>query len=132
MKITSCRRKYFLEYFLGVSCIGIVAYFESLYSLPLAGVCFWYAELMRLRTHIKFDENKISVVDGILSKKVHAIYLENVSDITVRQGLWQRMVGYGSIVLRSNSGTENLIFPAVRKPYDVVKVLEARIESNKR
>lgn len=132
MKITSCRRQYVLEYTLALLCLVIVVYFESVYFLPLAGLCVGYAELMRVRRHILFDENKISVVDGILSKKIHAIYLENVSDVTVRQSFLHRVMGYGSIVLRSNSGTADLIFPAVRKPYDVVSVLEARIESNKR
>lgn len=132
MKITSCRRQFLVEYLLAALCFGIFVYFDNIFFIPLSGICLGFAELMRIRRHILFDEKKISVVDGILSKKIHAIYLENVSDVTVEQGLWQRMMGYGSIVLRSNSGTENLKFPAVRRPYNVVNVLEARIESNKR
>ena len=132
MKIHSCRRKYVLEYVLALLCVGVFVYSNNYLFLPLSGACLSYAEYMRYKMHILFDESKISVVDGIIARKVHAIYFDTISDITVHQTIWQRMLGYGSIILRSNSGTENLIFPAVRTPYKVVEHLEQRIESNKR
>lgn len=132
MKVRSCRRKYVLEYTLAIFCL-LVAFMENaIFFLPLSGVCVAYAELMRVRTHILFDDSKISVVHGILNRNIHAIYLENVSDISVRQHLWQRFLGYGIIILRSNSGTENLVFPPMKNPRKIVSELEARIESNKR
>jgi membrane protein YdbS with pleckstrin-like domain len=72
-------------------------------------------------TRLIITDQKVLVRSGILACKVNAVPLARVTDTTLSRGLWGRILGYGSITLRS-SGNPNL--PALRQVPSAVQTYQ--------
>ena len=53
---------------------------------------------------------------GLLSREVQHAPLEKIQDITVEQGIFARMLGYGTVIVETASEKGMLIFPRVASP----------------
>jgi len=77
-------------------------------------------------------EDRLIVRSGILFQRQEEIRLYRVVDLVVRQSIFQRMFGVGSIVvLASDASTRKYILDCVRQPYDVAHLLSDRAESER-
>ena len=68
----------------------------------------------------RLTTQRLFVRKGLISKRVEEIELFRVKDVTVNQGIIQRMLGFGTIiVLSSDDSTPKVVLMGVPKPNDV-------------
>ncbi len=60
-------------------------------------------EIKRIREKCIITHESVIVKRGILNKREHQFQLSTITDVNYRQNLWQRLLGYGTLVIRSFS-----------------------------
>jgi membrane protein YdbS with pleckstrin-like domain len=63
----------------------------------------------RLSIHYRLTTHRLVIERGILSKTDDRILLVDVDDITVRQGLIDRMLNIGTVVLNTSDATSPVL-----------------------
>ena len=53
---------------------------------------------------------------GLAAREVQHAPLEKIQDVTVEQGLFARMLGYGTVIVETASEKGMLVFPAIASP----------------
>lgn len=53
---------------------------------------------------------------GLVAREVEQALLDRVQDITLRQGITARLLGYGTVILETASETGRLTFPHIAEP----------------
>jgi uncharacterized membrane protein YdbT with pleckstrin-like domain len=71
-----------------------------LFSLPVMLVPL-IRHLRRNATLYTLTDSKIEITSGLLSRTTRSIPLHNIQNITVSMSLWQRLLGYGDILIDS-------------------------------
>lgn len=65
---------------------------------------------------ITITDRRVILEDGILSRSSKVIALDRVQDVTTRQGLLGRVLGYGRIEIDAAGATGAEVFDHLRKP----------------
>jgi membrane protein YdbS with pleckstrin-like domain len=60
---------------------------------------------------------------GFVAREVEQALLDRVQDITLRQGVTARLLGYGTVVLETASETGRLTFPDIARPEEFRKAV---------
>lgn len=107
--------------FVGAALLTIVGMIFASFAGPAgwaavgvgAIVVFGYLVLslvyQRLSVHYRLTTHRLVIERGILSKTDDRILLVDVDDITVRQGLIDRMLGIGTVVLNTSDDTSPVL-----------------------
>ncbi|HZI65249.1 MAG TPA: PH domain-containing protein [Thermoanaerobaculia bacterium] len=60
---------------------------------------------------------------GLVAREVEQALLDRIQDITLRQGITARLLGYGTVVLETASETGRLTFPDIAAPEEFRKAV---------
>jgi uncharacterized membrane protein YdbT with pleckstrin-like domain len=77
-------------------------------------------------------KNKIELTSGVIRKRHRKFFTNTVTDIHVRQNLWQRLLNYGTIKVSSFSQHGEIRLGNVDNPHDCVVQIEKIIEVEKK
>ncbi|MDR6412286.1 PH domain-containing protein [Paraburkholderia terricola] len=92
-----------------------VPWFVPVLALLLIGVGVVVAYLRTAFTEIVIDTARITLRQGILSRRVQSIELFRIQDVTSLHPWWQRLFGIGTvIVLTSDSNNPHWRLPGMR------------------
>ena len=103
------------------------AYFGSLFwglvLLPvfLLGALLWLSVWYRVAsTRYRLTTQRLFVQTGLIAKKLEEVELFRVKDVTLHQGILQRLLGVGNVaVLSSDDTTPRLELAGISNPIDV-------------
>src|SRR5436190_17131887 len=99
--------------------VGIVLY-------PLPGLVAW------LSSNFAVTSDRVIRRKGFIAKRSREIPLEAINDVRFEQGILDRMVGAGTLVISSASEFGRNTFDDIRHPEAVQKVIYEQGESNKK
>jgi len=99
-------------------------------SLPLLGLFFIYASvsgaIIYYTTEFALTNKKVLAKSGLISRSTDELQLKKIEGVDVKQGIVERMLGYGSVVL-SGTGSQKVVFEGVDNPLQVKKLIDSRI-----
>ncbi|NNM85222.1 MAG: PH domain-containing protein [Phycisphaerales bacterium] len=100
--------------------------FLSVLASCAMAVLVIYVHSRRIETHI--SPMRIEKQSGILSKKIDWVSMPSVVDLELRQGLLQRILGVGTIVIRSNdTATPEMVLYQLPKARKVFRYLQEQV-----
>ena len=100
--------------------------FLAVLAACAAAVFIIYVHSRRIETHI--SAMLIEKQSGILSKKIDWVSMPSVVDLELRQGLLQRILGVGTIVIRSNdTATPEMVLYQLPKARKVFRYLQEQV-----
>jgi membrane protein YdbS with pleckstrin-like domain len=101
--------------FLALMALVFIAY-------PLPRLVHW------LTSHFVLTSERVIHRSGFIAKSSVEIPLEKINDIRFHQGVFERLVGAGDLVIRSASQDGPTTFEDVRRPEEVQKKIYERSE----
>lgn len=75
---------------------------------------------------VEFYDKKILNKTGIISKNEANILFKGVVSVSVNQGFWGRIFGFGDVQI-DLVGKSNLYLEKIKKPYELKNFLETKI-----
>jgi len=111
--LTHSRKAFFLEYVMAFIAIAILLAIAAkglevngilviiVGIVAIAGLII--PELKRIMEKCIITNESVTVKRGILNKREHQFQLSTITDVNYRQNLWQRLLRYGTLVIRSFS-----------------------------
>ena len=63
---------------------------------------------------------------GLISRSTDELQLKKIEGCDVKQGIIERMLGYGSVVL-SGTGSQKVVFEGVDNPLIIKKLIDSKI-----
>ncbi len=107
-----------------ITQIGLAA------SITLIFIFIIHPEIERMRNTYVVTSSQVITEEGIISRRRRSIFLNNASDVSVRQNFLQRMLHYGSINIGSSSGRDymELVFKGVERPKELAYSIERLIK----
>lgn len=143
-KLRKSRKAFLTEYICGgLLLIGAVVLFFMDFAGPvyiLEGMAILgvfsivSAEISRLMTRYIILPTKIIITKGIVQQTRQNVYFRPLgfaTDINLRQGRLQRLLGYGTIYLRGSEAENAFELADIDYPEDMMRTLEELIEQNR-
>jgi len=107
------RKAFFLEYVMAFIALAILLAIAAK-GLEVSGIFIVIVgiaailglimpELKRIREKCIITNESVTVKRGILNKREHQFQLSTITDVNYHQNLWQRLLRYGTLVIRSFS-----------------------------
>ena len=87
-------------------------------------ICGIYRVITYYFTEFSITNKKVLAKSGIFSRKVDELQIKKVEGVDVSQGLIERMLGYGTLVM-SGTGTQKVCFYGIDNPIDVKKKINS-------
>lgn len=110
-----------LENLVWMAAVGII----SLISLAL----ILEPEYERSYRYYQIEENELSMVEGIFSKKKLSLMYENITDILVSRTVRGRVLNFGDLTV---TGIRNdILIRGIRNPNKIYKYIREKIPTNK-
>lgn len=76
-----------------------------------------YSHFRRNMIHYTLTDSKIQFDEGFIWRKTRSIPLRTIQDVTVSTGVFQRLMGFGSVVIENASETNsNIVMRNISKP----------------
>ena len=89
-------------------------------------VFWWHAE------HLTVTDRRVILRRGLFSKDERQVRLENVLDVRVKQGMFGRLFGHGTLAIETaGSGGTEFVFKGLRHPGKVRDVIMAAVDDAK-
>ncbi len=142
--IRKSRKAFYIEYTCVAFLLGLLVTFQfkgialnenlQLAVLGISLVSIGSAEIARLMLRYKVTESKIMIINGFLKQTKKNVYfqpLAYVPDLNIKQGRLQRLLGYGTVYLKSG-GESTFEIKDVNNPQQILEMIEKLIEHNKR
>lgn len=99
-------------------------------TVGIAALCYWFGTLGR---RVKLTDQRLILKTGIVTTRTESIELYRVTDMLVEEPLFERMLGYGRIVITSSDRTEpRLVLRGLKHPDTFADRLRACVEEQKR
>lgn len=97
----------------------------------LAALVALVAVYRRYRYDYRIEDRVIEARKGILARKVDALHLDDLRHVEVNQGVWQRILGVGTIRFAS-AGTDQpeIVFRGVMHPDRIRQKLQQHVETS--
>lgn len=113
-----------------VQVAGLQAFDLAVYSATALAILFIVlAETGRYGNHYAITPTQIVVHEGIVGKHRLSLFLNNVTDVTVKQTRLEAILGFGTVIAGSTSGLQHMqLKMRVRKPRDFANRLEHLIK----
>jgi uncharacterized membrane protein YdbT with pleckstrin-like domain len=83
-----------------------------------------YHLLRYLSESITVDDNHVQIKTGILSNHETEIPLSKINSVSIRQGLFGKILGYGDIIISTGNDTNGIVFKNIDKPKDLKETLK--------
>jgi len=133
------RLAYLKDYALAIFLFALVAYVRlsglqafdlAVYAATMLAVLFiLLAEMGRLGNHYAITSNQLVVHEGIVGKHRLSLFLNNVTDVTVKQTRLEALLGFGTVIAGSTSGLQHMqLKMRVRRPKDFANKIEHLIK----
>jgi uncharacterized membrane protein YdbT with pleckstrin-like domain len=97
-----------------------------------AAVWFGIRYLKWRNTNFVLTDDRLIYRSGVFTKHGVQIPLERIMNVNFRQGIFERMVGAGDLLIESGGETGQSRFTDVRQPDQIQKLIHAQIEDNER
>jgi membrane protein YdbS with pleckstrin-like domain len=99
-------------------------------ALPALAVVLWLIGFVRLKQfQYALSTRRLTIKQGLISTSIDDIALWRIKDVDVRQSLWERLGGVGSIVIVSTDAVEPVaVLHGVRDPRGVQRQLRNQID----
>jgi membrane protein YdbS with pleckstrin-like domain len=97
--------------------VGLIAY-------PIRRLTWW------LTSHFVVTSDRLIHREGWLAKRSMEVPLEAINDIRFKQGVFERMIGAGDLIIRSAADSTPQTFEDIRHPEDVMKTIYHEAELN--
>ncbi|MBS3070993.1 PH domain-containing protein [Candidatus Pacearchaeota archaeon] len=99
-------------------------------TLKVVGVflilAIFFTESHRLNTYYEVNPHSIIASKGIFSRTTRRLDLVAISDANLRQNLWERMLNYGDVGVRTFSDDSAMVIKKINNPSMFVDFLEAK------
>ena len=102
-----------------------VVYLLLLLAYPIPRLVWWLTSMFVVTT------DRVIHREGLIAKRSMEIPLEAINDVRFEQGVFDRMVGAGSLVIQSASEQGRQVFDEIRRPEYVQRVIYEQGERNK-
>ncbi|HJP66437.1 MAG TPA: PH domain-containing protein [Actinomycetota bacterium] len=106
------------RWLLAIAAVGIFAFG------PLPNIVQWAT------SHFVVTTDRLIHRSGLVAKKSMEIPLEKISDVRFSQGVFERMIGAGDLVIESPGEFGQETFSNVRRPEEVQKLIYEMGEAN--
>ena len=103
-----------------------VGYLALLVAYPLPRLVWW------LTSNFAVTTDRVIHREGFIAKRSMEIPLEAINDVRFDQGIVDRMIGAGTLVIQSASEQGRQVFENIRDPEEVQRTLYHEGEKNKR
>ena len=99
-------------------------------TVGIAAIVYWFKAV---GTSVRLTDQRVILRLGILSRKTEYVELYRVTDLQVEEPLFERMLGYGRLVITSSDRNESkLVLRGLKEPAKVADQLRAHVEEQKR
>lgn len=100
----------------------------------LAGSAMWLVVryLKWATTHFVITTDRLIFRTGIIAKRGVEIPLDRVNAVHLSQGIVERMLGTGDLIVESGGDDGQLRFTAMRRPAQVQRMIHAQMKENRR
>ncbi|MDQ5859152.1 MAG: PH domain-containing protein [Acidobacteriota bacterium] len=95
----------------------------ALFFLVVAVVHFFVRRVRASADEYVVTTRRVIRKYGLVAREVEQALLDRVQDITLRQGITARLLGYGTVVLETASETGRLTFPDIAQPEEFRKAV---------
>lgn len=109
-----------------------VAGWFSIVALALSALWLVARYSKWLTTHFVITSRRIIFRAGLLAKRGVEIPLERVNTVHFSQGVFERLVGAGDLLIESGGETGQQRFTDIRQPDRVQRVIHAEIDAHRR
>ena len=134
----------------GVAILTIVAWIVLLPRLPDGSshnVLFWLVIALGIlamlwwtvrdsvhwaTSHFVVTSDRVIHRQGLIAKNSMEIPLEAINDVRFHQGVFERMIGAGDLIIQSASESGREVFGDIRHPEDVQKTIYHQGEQNQK
>jgi uncharacterized membrane protein YdbT with pleckstrin-like domain len=108
------------------SWIPWVAFVIVLLVYPISRLVWWLTSIFAITT------DRVIHREGWIAKRSMEIPLEAINDVRFEQGVFDRVIGAGSLIIQSASEHGRQEFEHIRHPEDVQKTIYEQGETNKK
>ncbi|HEY3450299.1 MAG TPA: PH domain-containing protein [Myxococcales bacterium] len=99
-------------------------------TVGIAALAYWFKAI---GTNVRLTDQRVILKLGILSRKTEYLELYRVTDLEVEEPLFERMLGYGRLVITSSDRNESkLVLRGIKDPSKVADQLRVSVEEQKR
>ena len=96
----------------------------------VASACWLLTRYGRwLTTHFVITNRRVIFRTGLLTKRGIEIPIDRVNTVHFHQGVWERVLGVGDLLIESGGETGQQRFTDIRQPDRVQRVLHAEMEA---
>jgi membrane protein YdbS with pleckstrin-like domain len=106
--------------------IWVIAFVVVFVLYPLRRLIWW------LTSNFVVTSERVIHRQGFIAKRSMEIPLEAINDVRFEQGIWNRIVGAGTLLISSASEFGTNSFTHIRHPEEVQKTIYEQGEANKR
>jgi len=99
----------------------------GLFSLLVAAAAFGLAYAVRSASEFAITDKRVIVKVGLIKQRTVEMFLNKIESIGVVQGLFGRIIGYGTIVVRGTGGTPEP-FDTVPDPLEFRRQVQEQID----
>ena len=120
----------------GIAGIGFILapiiFMMGMYSVALPIIGLWFVfisvsgAIIYYTTEFALTNKKVLSKSGLISRSTDELQLKKIEGVDVRQGIVERMLGYGSVVL-SGTGSQKVVFAGVDNPLSIKKLIDSKI-----
>ncbi len=89
-------------------------------------------ELERFSTYYEVNPDNLKEVSGIVGKKVKNVSYHSISDVSVSQTPWQRLLNYGSVRVKMFAEDATSTIKNIPHPEDFVDFMEQAMNKKRR
>jgi uncharacterized membrane protein YdbT with pleckstrin-like domain len=111
------------------STVRTVAGWATLVAIAASGIWLLVRYGRWLTTHFVITNRRVIFRTGLLAKRGIEIPIDRVNTVHFSQGVWERIVGVGDLLIESGGETGQQRFTDIRQPDRVQRVLHAEMEA---
>jgi len=139
MKFKASRKLYLPIYLMIIILIAFVVSIKflglPLNNLTLIGIGIFtilgisITEIHRLKDSYHITSDHVEHRSGYISRNITKILIKSITDIHAKQKAWERILGYGSIRVQSQSGANHIEIKNINNPSNFITMLEKKMEN---
>jgi len=137
LKVRTSRKSYLFVYLLILILIGVILYIKYngryLNSKVFIGVIVLIiigiksTEFHRLYTYYEITSHYAIISKGIFTRDIKRIFIPTISDIVLKQNVWQRILNYGNVKIHRYTAGAIIDVKNINNPKNFIEVLESRL-----
>jgi len=136
-------RKFYFPVYVMMAVLSLVIIYLRVSNLPIHPyalygfvifilICIKATEIHRFLSYYEITPNSIIRSKGILRNDITRIYMNSVTDLVLKQGIFQRLFNFGTI--KVHRFTEGAIFEIknINRPGHYLNIMEHALDKNRR